>query len=228
MATQRKAEVEWIGGLIDGEGKIISTTSGLIPELDVTWDARNDETEEKTSPEELLAAAHASCFSMQLAHGLVGSRLGSRGDHGLGERLVRDRDRDHGHRAHRAGRVGRVPDEVLRETAERAKATCPISKALAGVEITLDLPDLPPPEDEEDEAVRATRSRPTTRPKSLIRGAAAAGLRPAVARATNLRAVRARKDRRGARALLPRGAGAALRSCRLQRPPRGGGGRPAR
>ena len=51
MATHRKAEVEWIGGLIDGEGKIISTTSGLIPELDVTWDARNDETEEKTESE---------------------------------------------------------------------------------------------------------------------------------------------------------------------------------
>jgi hypothetical protein len=43
-----------------------------------------------------------------------------------------------------------LPDEILRETAERAKATCPVSKALAGVEITLELPDLPPPEDEEE------------------------------------------------------------------------------
>ena len=73
MATERKVEVEWIGGLMDGEGKIMSTTSGQIPELEFTWDARNDETEPKTSPEELLAAAHASCFSMQLAHGLVGA-----------------------------------------------------------------------------------------------------------------------------------------------------------
>ncbi len=43
-----------------------------------------------------------------------------------------------------------IPDELLREIAERAKATCPLSKALAGVEISLDLPDLPPPEDEEE------------------------------------------------------------------------------
>src|SRR6266508_3833255 len=73
MATERKVEVEWIGDLMDGEGKIVSSTSGLLPELDVTWAARNDETEPLTSPEELLAAAHASCFSMALAHGLVGS-----------------------------------------------------------------------------------------------------------------------------------------------------------
>jgi osmotically inducible protein OsmC len=45
-----------------------------------------------------------------------------------------------------------IPDELLRQTAERAKATCPVSKALAGVEITLTLPDLPPPEDEDEPA----------------------------------------------------------------------------
>ena len=51
----------------------MSSTSGQLPELELTWDARNDETEPKTSPEELLAAAHASCFAMQLAHGLIGA-----------------------------------------------------------------------------------------------------------------------------------------------------------
>ena len=151
MATERKAEVEWIGGLIDGEGKIISTTSGLIPELDITWEARNDETEPKTSPEELLAAAHASCFSMQLAHGLVGAGWDPEvitvsanvtfeiGIGITGIKLTAQVESDG------------IPDELLREVAERAKATCPISKALAGVEITLDLPDLPPPEEEEFE-----------------------------------------------------------------------------
>src|SRR3954463_13030683 len=152
MATHRKAEVEWIGGLIDGEGKIISTTSGLIPELDVTWDARNDETEPKTSPEELLAAAHASCFSMQLAHGLIGAgwdpdvitvnaKVAFEIGIGITDITLVARVESDG-----------LPDEVLRETAERAKATCPVSKALAGVEISLELPDLPPPEDEEEEA----------------------------------------------------------------------------
>lgn len=157
MATERMAEVEWIGGLIDGEGKIISTTSGLIPELDVTWSARNDETEEKTSPEELLAAAHASCFSMQLAHGLVGAgwdpevitvsaKVSFETGVGITDIKLTAQVESDG-----------LPDELLREVAERAKATCPLSKALAGVEITLDLPDLPPVEEEveEDEELAA-------------------------------------------------------------------------
>jgi osmotically inducible protein OsmC len=155
MATKRKVEVEWIGGLMDGEGKLISSTSGTLPELDVTWAARNDETEPLTSPEELLAAAHASCFSMQLAHGLVGA--------GWDPEIINVS-------ATVAFEVGigitginltaqveseGLPDDLLREVAERAKATCPLSKALAGVEITLDLPDLPPPEDDGAEADEA-------------------------------------------------------------------------
>jgi osmotically inducible protein OsmC len=149
MATQRKAEVEWIGDLMEGEGKLLSTTSGLIPELEVTWAGRNDEEEGQTSPEELLAAAHASCFSMQLAHGLVGAgwtpevievSATVEYENGIGITGV--------NLVARAEAEG-VPDDVLRQVAERAKAICPISKALAGVEITLELPDLPPPEDED-------------------------------------------------------------------------------
>jgi osmotically inducible protein OsmC len=150
MATQRQVEVEWIGGLMDGEGKIMSSTSGQLPELELTWDARNDESEPKTSPEELLAAAHASCFSMQLAHGLIGAgwdpevitvnaKVAFELGIGITDITLIARVESDG-----------LPDEVLRETAERAKATCPVSKALAGVEISLELPDLPPPEDEEE------------------------------------------------------------------------------
>src|SRR4051812_37320234 len=150
MATQREVEVEWIGGLMDGQGTIMSSTSGQIPELELTWDARNDETEEKTSPEELLAAAHASCFSMQLAHGLVGSGwdpdiitvtadVSFEVGIGITGILLTAQVEIEG-----------IPDELLREVAERAKATCPISKALAGVEISLELPDLPPLEDEDE------------------------------------------------------------------------------
>jgi osmotically inducible protein OsmC len=130
----------------------MSSTSGQIPEHEMSWDARNDETEPKTSPEELLAAAHASDFSMQLAHGLIGAGwdpdvitttanvayeigIGITGIH-----LVCQVE------------VEGIPDDTLRDVAERAKATCPLSKALAGVEITLELPDLPPLEDEEEYA----------------------------------------------------------------------------
>ena len=168
MATHRKAEVEWIGGLIDGEGKILSTTSGLIPGSTSPGMPRVDETEPQTSPEELLAAAHASCFAMQLAPGLVGS--------GWDPEIIRSRRTvsfEVGSASPTSALTAQVesdglPDELLREIAERAKATCPISRALAGIEITLDLPDLPPADDEEDEAPAEERSRPTLRPTSSL------------------------------------------------------------
>src|SRR5580658_2820944 len=71
--TVRRADVEWVGGLLDGEGRIVSTTTGALPELGVTWNSRIDEDQQLTSPEELLAAAHAACFAMQFTHGLVGA-----------------------------------------------------------------------------------------------------------------------------------------------------------
>jgi osmotically inducible protein OsmC len=150
MATERTVEVEWIGAFLDGEGKIISSTSGQLPELEVSWPARTDEESGLTSPEELLAAAHASCYSMALASGLVGGGWEPTEIHvtctvglevGLG--IVGSR------LTARVAVDGEIPDEKLRETAERAKLNCPVSKALAGIEITLDLPDLPPPPEEE-------------------------------------------------------------------------------
>jgi lipoyl-dependent peroxiredoxin len=150
MATERKVEFEWIGGLMDGEGRIMSSTSGQIPELLLTWNARNDETEPLTSPEELLAAAHASCFSMQLAHGLVGAgwepdviTVNAEVSFELGIGIT-------GIKLIAQVEAEGIPDELLRDTAERAKVMCPVSKALAGVEITLELPDLPPLEEEEE------------------------------------------------------------------------------
>jgi lipoyl-dependent peroxiredoxin len=150
MATERKVEVEWIGDLMEGEGKIISSTSGKLPELDVTWMARQDEEEGLTSPEELLAAAHATCFSMQLVHGLVGS--GWSPDEVQVSATVSFETGVGVTGSHLVARVevDGIDDDLLREVAERAKATCPVSKALAGIEITLDLPDLPPPEEEEE------------------------------------------------------------------------------
>ena len=152
MATERTAEVEWIGDFLGGEGKILSTTSGKLPELEVTWVGRTDEDSGQMSPEELLAAAHASCFSMQLASGLVGGgyepmemqiscTVGLEIGVGIvSSKLVANVELD-----------GEIADDKLREVAERAKLSCPISKALAGIEITLELPQLPPPEDELEE-----------------------------------------------------------------------------
>ena len=72
MATDRTAHVTWNGSLMDGSGTITETTSGAIGHQAVSWAARSeDQPGGKTSPEELIAAAHASCFSMALSHGLA-------------------------------------------------------------------------------------------------------------------------------------------------------------
>ncbi len=69
--TERTAEAFWEGNLTEGKGMITRVTSGALPELPVTWAARTtDHTEGKTSPEELIAAAHASCYSMAFANTL--------------------------------------------------------------------------------------------------------------------------------------------------------------
>ena len=72
MATDRRAEVTWKGSLLEGSGTIGSTTSGAFGDLGVTWKARSeDDHGGLTSPEELIAAAHAACFSMALSSGLA-------------------------------------------------------------------------------------------------------------------------------------------------------------
>src|SRR5881398_470422 len=71
MATERRAQVTWQGDLMSGSVTIDSVTSGVLGGLPISWRARSEEPEGKTSPEELIAAAHAACFSMALSHGLA-------------------------------------------------------------------------------------------------------------------------------------------------------------
>src|SRR5512146_1168623 len=69
MATERKAEVTWHGDLMSGSGTVDSVTSGAFGGLDVSWPARSEEPNGLTSPDALIAAAHATCFSMALSPG---------------------------------------------------------------------------------------------------------------------------------------------------------------
>ena len=139
MATERRARVTWQGSLLEGSGRIEEVGSGAIGPLDVTWASRAEDPNGRTSPEELIAAAHASCFSMALSHGLAGAgtppeRLSTSATvtfvPGTGITNIA------------ISVVGRVPglDEAgFREAAEGAVENCPVSKALASVpEITLD------------------------------------------------------------------------------------------
>src|SRR5262245_34703206 len=139
MATDRRADATWQGSLMDGSGRIESTTSGVISGLDVTWASRAEEPGGKTSPEELIAAAHATCFSMALAHGLA--QAGNAPDRletsatvtfqpGEGITKIALTVR---------GQVPGVDDSAFQEAAQTAKENCPVSQALASVpEITLD------------------------------------------------------------------------------------------
>ena len=70
LKAERRAEVEWQGSLMQGSGTIVSVGSGALQNLPVTWASRTERSDGKTSPEELLAAAHASCFAMAFSHGL--------------------------------------------------------------------------------------------------------------------------------------------------------------
>ena len=140
MATDRRAEVRWRGNLIDGSGTIVSTSSGAIGELEVSWAARStDETGGLTSPEELIAAAHAACFSMALANGLAKDghapddlRTSATVTFEAGKGITRIG-------LSVAGSVPGLDQEGFRAAAQTAKENCPVSKALAVVpEISLE------------------------------------------------------------------------------------------
>ena len=139
MATDRTAQVTWNGSLMDGSGTITSTTSGAIGEQQVSWPARSEEPGGKTSPEELIAAAHAACFSMALSHGLA--QAGSPPDELRTSATVTFQPGEGITKIALAveGRVPGIDEAAFEQAAEGAKANCPVSKALAGVpEITLD------------------------------------------------------------------------------------------
>jgi lipoyl-dependent peroxiredoxin len=139
VATERTASVTWNGSLMDGSGTITSTTTGAIGKQPVTWAARAEDPGGLTSPEELIAAAHAACFSMALSHGLA--QAGNAPDE-LNTTATVTFQPGEGITKIALTVKGRVPglgEDAFREAAEGAKQNCPVSKALAGVpEITLD------------------------------------------------------------------------------------------
>lgn len=136
MATTRIAAGEWHGSLTEGSGRVSLESSGLGT-FDVTWASRAEEPNGRTSPEELIAAAHASCFSMQLSGGLT---KGGNPPTALNTRAEVDFQPGEGItaiRLHVSGDVPGLEADGFREAAEDAMENCPVSKALAAVPITL-------------------------------------------------------------------------------------------
>lgn len=139
MGVDRTAHVTWNGGLFDGSGTITEVTSGAIGPLPVSWPARTEAPGGKTSPEELVAAAHAACYCMQLSHELAAA--GTPPDElrasatvtlvpgtGITKSAIKV-----------AGRVPGVDAAGFAAAAEGAKANCPVSGALTGnVELSVE------------------------------------------------------------------------------------------
>jgi osmotically inducible protein OsmC len=130
VATERRAEVTWSGDLMDGSGSIESVGSGAFGPLAVTWSSRAEEPSGRTSPEELIAAAHAACFAMALSHGLaqggheaenlsVSATVTFVPGTGITQSLL---DVE--------GVVPGIDEEGFRQAAEDAKEGCPVSGAL--------------------------------------------------------------------------------------------------
>ena len=135
MAATRTATVTWSGSLAAGDGTVTAGSSGTFADLPVSWSSRTEEPEGRTSPEELLAAAHAACFAMALAGAL--GRAGTPPDHvHVSATVTFDKVGD----AWTVTRseldvVGTVPGMSSADfdaAAEQTKVNCPISRALAG------------------------------------------------------------------------------------------------
>ena len=136
MATVRTAAAHWEGSLMEGAGTVELASSKLAT-FDVTWASRTESPEGRTSPEELIAAAHATCFSMSLSHALAQAGTpptmidttadvtfqAGQGITGIALRI--------------RGSVPGITAEQFAEAAEGAKVNCPVSQALTGTTITL-------------------------------------------------------------------------------------------
>jgi osmotically inducible protein OsmC len=129
--ADRRATATWEGDLFSGHGTVTALSSGLFMEAEVTWAARTEDSAGRTSPEELIAAAHAACFGMALSN-----ELSSRGhtpavlrlqatctfEDGKVTTMVIDVDAD----------VPDTDEAAFREGLEAAEGSCPVSNALRG------------------------------------------------------------------------------------------------
>ena len=135
MAITRNAEATWKGDLIHGAGTIDYVSSGAFSRMPVTWASRTEDHNGRTSPEELVAAAHASCFSMAFSGALA--RNGTPATELDVKAVVTFDKTEAGWRITRSdltvrGTVDGIDAAKFSELAESSKDGCPISSALKG------------------------------------------------------------------------------------------------
>lgn len=136
MAAVRQANVNWSGDLATGKGTVSAATSGTFKDLDVSWARRSEaDAQGKTSPEEFLAAAHASCFAMAFSNEL--SKAGGKPE-SVNVRSTVTFDRVGGgfkvvsSALEVSGRASNIDEAGFEKAAQAAKDGCPISQALKG------------------------------------------------------------------------------------------------
>lgn len=138
--AERRATSVWEGNLISGKGRV-EVGSGALPEFSVTWAARTEKSDGKTSPEELIAAAEASCFSMALASDLTKAGHEPQSLTVTANCIL---DRVDGKPTITtleltvSGRVDGMDDAAFKAAADDTSQNCPVSRALkSGVEIRI-------------------------------------------------------------------------------------------
>jgi osmotically inducible protein OsmC len=137
--AERTANTAWDGDLPHGSGTVTGTSGAF--ELPVTWASRTQRSEGKTSPEELIAAAHAACYSMALSHGL--GEAGTPPEHldvssKVTLDLVEGAPTVTMSELTVEGRVPGIDQATFEQAAFDAGRNCPVSRALSGIEITVD------------------------------------------------------------------------------------------
>lgn len=135
MATTRTATTTWQGSLMEGAGTVALESSGLGT-YDVTWPSRAEEPSGRTSPEELIAAAHSSCFSMAFSHALAKAGTPPQSLEVRADVTFQPGEGITGIALSVRGEVPGISAADFQTFAAEAKENCPVSKALAAVPIT--------------------------------------------------------------------------------------------
>ena len=138
MATTRNASAHWEGSLMEGAGQVTLDSSGLGT-YDVSWPSRAEEANGRTSPEELIAAAHSTCFSMALSHGLAQAGTPATSIDTKAAVTFQPGTGITGIALSVNGSVPGLTAEQFDEAAQAAKTGCPVSQALSAVPITLEV-----------------------------------------------------------------------------------------
>lgn len=137
MAVTSEATTLWFGSLMEGSGTT-SLDSSDAGEFPVTWAARSEGVAGRTNPEELLGAAHSACFSMALSHALSGAGHAPESLQVTAAVTFQPGEGITGSHLLVSAKVPGLTAEQFQEFAEGAKIGCPVSKALAGIPITLE------------------------------------------------------------------------------------------